>query len=68
MRLFRPRNLLILAIVGTAVAVVVSKKNRPADPLPTVSYTPPAPVAEKAAEVTEAADEAVEEAEEKADA
>ena len=43
MRLFRPRNLLILAIIGTVVAVVMSKKNRPADPLPTVSYSPPTP-------------------------
>lgn len=41
MRLFRPRNLLILAIIGTVIAVVMSKKNRPADPLPTVSYSPP---------------------------
>ncbi len=41
MRLFRPRNLLILAIIGTVVAVMMSKKNRPADPLPTVSYSPP---------------------------
>jgi len=32
------------------VAILMSKKNRPADPLPTVSYTPPAPPAEKPAE------------------
>jgi hypothetical protein len=49
MRLFRPRNLLILAIIGTVIAVVMSKKNRPADPLPTVSYSPPpAPAPAKA--------------------
>ena len=41
MRLFRPRNLIILTLGGVAVAVVMSKKNRPADPLPTVTYNPP---------------------------
>ncbi len=56
MRLFRPRNLLILAIIGTVIAVVMSKKNRPADPLPTVSYSPP-PAPAKADDAAAASDD-----------